>query len=145
MDFNYKEEIKINRFKLDLACENQSSLYLQYAEELSTVKSELNELKNKVKIVRAEVELNIRRNPPPDLKITEAVIAGLVEIDGKVKEVEQELINKQNEVNHLVAIVESFAQRKDMIRDLVSLQIAGFYSDPQKKFNYDELKNINKE
>jgi hypothetical protein len=147
---SYKEDIILNKYKLDDACEKQSSLHLQYSSELADKKNELNNLKNTRKIIRAKVDQFIRSEfAKSGAKTTDAATASMIEIHKDVIEIETQISNIQYEVDIMDGVVESFKQRKSMINDLVQLHLSGFFSDPSGKImvnkaRTEQLNNLNK-
>ncbi len=121
------EDLKLNKFKLDEEASKQSSLYQYFTDKLTEVRALKDEISLKLEEKLAEVELNIRNNPPDGLKITESVIQALVVNNEEIKELRKRLneIKKQN--YELEGIVNSLDQKKSMIKVLTELYIVGYY------------------
>lgn len=128
---DFATDVKINRFKLPQECEEHSSLYQYYADLLADARVDVDVEKDRLNIVEAERELDIRKNPPESPKITEAVIKALVQSDGKVVKRKGKLGGAKDGLYHLEAAVTALEHRKRMLDSLVQLLIAGYYSAPK--------------
>ena len=60
---DFADDVKLNKYKLDEECQRHSGIYYYYCEELSNLKSELDEEKDKLSFMEAKLELDLRRNP----------------------------------------------------------------------------------
>lgn len=127
MELDYKQEIKLNKYLLDAEIEKQPYTYLYFAELLIEAKKTVNELKLLLKQTRAGAELQIRKNPPENVKITESVVSAYVDVDPEVGKVEKNLNEAYYQTEQLEAIVEAFKQKKSMINDLVQLYSVNFW------------------
>lgn len=121
------EDLKLNKFKLDEEASKQSSLYQYFTDKLTEVRALKDEISLKLEEKLAEVELNIRNNPPDGLKITESVIQALVVSNEEVKELRKKLNELKRQNYELEGIVNSLDQKKSMIKVLAELYIVGYY------------------
>lgn len=137
---DFAKDVKINRFKLPQECAEHSSLYQYYADLLAEAKADADGEKDRLNIVEAERELDIRKNPPESPKITEAVIKALVQSDKKVIKQKEGLRQVREGLYHLEVAATSLEHRKRMLDNLVQLLIAGYYSAPktERKPNTEE-------
>jgi hypothetical protein len=72
-------DFKVNRFKLEKECENQSSLYCYYSDLYSQAQIEKDKKALELEQVKANIDLDIRRNPPSEFKkLTESMIISLI-------------------------------------------------------------------
>lgn len=119
---NFRQELSINRFRLEEECENHSNLYGKYAELEAITKEKRNECKDRLNIILADRELYYRENPPDGIsKITDAVIKALVVNDDKAHKVQKELREIEKDLSYLNAAVSSFEHRKSMLNNLTML------------------------
>lgn len=132
MEKDFSKDIHPNKYDLDGECEKQSNLYFDYMEELSKAKTERDRAKIKLKQLSAVIELEYRKNPPKEIKITESVIESLVQTDKRVKEQEEILIKMNEIVFTLENAVEAIKCKKSMIQELDSLWMTGYYSVPKR-------------
>jgi hypothetical protein len=122
------EDIKINRFKLEQECEIQPSLYHYWAEQEAESKAIVDRLKNKLKLVRAQVELNLRDSFAK--KPTEAEITAHVERSPDVRETAEQLEHETAILYKMNAAVRALEHRKNELDNLTQLYIKAFYAKP---------------
>jgi exonuclease VII small subunit len=143
-------DFKVNKFKLDTENEEHSNLYKEYAEQLADAKTEKDKAEDRLKFILSEVEIDIRKNPPDDLKITEPTIKSLVNVNKKVIRFREELVEIKEKTYHLEALVSSLEHRKSNLNNLTTLFVTGYYSLPKaNKTITDQVrkkvrKNLNK-
>jgi hypothetical protein len=125
---DYREDVKINRFKLELECSDHSSVYLYWSEQLTEYKAKLDEIKTRMDYKGAEVELELRKNPPEGLKVTESAIMAMIKTNKEINNLAQEFNEARKALNLLSAAVVSLEHRKSMLENLRHLFIAGYYS-----------------
>jgi len=126
-------DLKINKFKLEDACEIQPSLYMYYAEELATTKVQKDIIDDKLDFVMSEVELAIREKPPEGIKITESTIKSLLVKNSGIQRYKEKLRKAKEKVYYLEAAVKALEHRKHELNNLVTLYVAGYYSKPVGK------------
>lgn len=128
---DFVKDVKINRFKLAEECEQHSSLYQYYADLLADARTKVDSSKDRLNVVEAKLELDIRTNPPENLKITDSVVKALVQSDEKVEKQKEDLREAKRGLYHLEVAVTSLEHRKRQLDNLVQLLIAGYYSAPK--------------
>jgi prophage DNA circulation protein len=124
--------VQINRFKLDEENEIQPSLFNLYASQLADAKAAKDIAKDKYDLVRSQRELYYRRNPPEDVKITEAVISALVESDTEVQEAKTELQKAIEAVYTLDAAVSALETRRSALNNLTELYVKDYYNNTRQ-------------
>lgn len=134
---DFAKDVRINRFKLAEECEQHSSLYQYYADLLAEARADADTEKDRLNIVEAERELDIRKNPPESPKVTEATIKALVQSDGKVIKQKEGLRMVKIGLYQWEAAVTALEHRKRMLDNLVQLLIAGYYSAPKTERKAD--------
>lgn len=134
---NFKEEIDINKNKLDIENEKHPSLCHYYEEILADFKGEKDDITKKLDFVKSETELKIRtggyKNEEMDLKdikLTEGTIKSLVMVDEKVNNCINKLNTVKKEIYHLEAITKSIEHRKSNLRNLTRLYATAYFSRP---------------
>lgn len=125
------EDLKIDKFDLDTEAEMHAASYDYWSQRLADARSEKDDADDRVTLIMSEVELEIRKNPPQDLKVTEQVIKSLVLADKRVQEYKKELREIKEDVYHLDAAVKAMEHRKGKISDLVDLYVSGYFSKPE--------------
>ncbi len=125
---DFTEDSKLNKLDLANEAEIQSTLMAHYSKELATAKHKKDRAEQALKLRKAEIELGIRRNPPADLKVTEAVIEALVTTHGDVVELTNDLMDCKEEVYVFEAATDGIKSRGDMIKVEQQLWQAGYYA-----------------
>jgi len=126
------EMISLNRFQLDVEAQQQSHYYYEVGEELAGAKSLRDRATNKLKTRKAEIEIDLRVNPPKEPKITEAVVAAFLAKDPELIELETNLVDLSKGVAHLEGLLRSLDHKKSMLDNLVRLYLSGYYADPKR-------------
>jgi uncharacterized coiled-coil protein SlyX len=163
------EDLKVNRFKLEIDCAVQPSMYHYWAEQLATARANVDKTDEKLRLldgdlkeVKAKEELIIRAADPKDFKLdkfTEASITAVLEnrpaVTKKREEIQttrQELIDNKETVYHLEAAVKSLEHRRDELDNLTKLWLGGYYAKPEGKpetagdqFSKESRQRLNKD
>lgn len=134
---SYKEDIKIDKDRLEHELMRQASLYLQYSEDHAHKIRFRDKCKNHLKVVWAELNLQIHKNwrKEFDAKPNAQAVEAWIVSHKKHKKATMELIKAEEQVNLSDAIKWAFAQRKSALEGLVTLIVTGYYSEPNPKGN----------
>jgi len=150
-DRDFRDDLKINKYKLEEECEKQPSLYGYWANLLSEARADKDREEDKLDLLESTVELNYRTNRPEGMKVTEATIKSMVENNKEIQDQKGSLRAKKSQVYHLETAVKSLEQKKSSLDNLVTLFVKGFYSQPDSKrrsgtdeAELDSRKNLNK-
>lgn len=127
---NIEEDRKLNRYRLDEEAETQAEAYGWWAERLAEAKSMRDTAKVYMEYTTDSTAFSIRRTPPEDMKITEALISNLVATDPVVRKAKDDYLAAQAAVNVLEAHVTAMEHRRSQIKNLTMLWIGGYYSVP---------------
>jgi uncharacterized protein (DUF3084 family) len=128
---NIEKEVKLDQFKLDVEASKNPSYLAYYGEEAADARAERDKLSLDSKRIRAERELYYRRNPPDDIKVTEGVIASLVETDAQVQALEDKYLKAKEETAQLEAALDAFRDKSDMIKCLTTQFQTGYFAVAQ--------------
>lgn len=128
---DFKQDVAIDRFKLEEECETQPSIYGYYASQFAEAKSDAERAKSRYDLVLAEKDLSIRRNPPMDVKLTEASISALVTESSDVQLAKEAVLVANAKVNNLEAAIFALNQKKSQLDNLVQLWIKDYYNKKQ--------------
>ena len=128
-DFDIKNDLKINKYKLDEECLTHASTYNRYAEMATKTKTELTKAKDKLSLITAQRNIAIREEIiKSGSKVTEKMIESYLEADKEVLKAKKE-VREIEEVNaSFNAMLDSFEHRKSELDNLVKLYCAGYYS-----------------
>jgi hypothetical protein len=124
---NSRRDCRINKYKLDDECESQSSTYLYYSELQAEAKDRESTAEDVLDRVKAGVELAYRKNPPADVKVTDASIKALVESNKDVSTAKERLREAKKYRLRVDAVVGSLGHRKSMLDNLTVLWSKGYY------------------
>lgn len=133
MEFNFNEDLKINLDNLHQEWLKQPVLYMQYAEAAALASRAKDETKNKLEVVRAKIDLEIRNDPNKfDLaKITETAINNVILLQSKYQEILEEYHQAKYECDIMIAAIRAFDQRKSALENEVKLWAGAYFSDPK--------------
>ncbi|MFP4025827.1 MAG: hypothetical protein ACLFVR_14985 [Thiohalospira sp.] len=131
---DYEKDVHINENDLDLECLEQPSLMLKYSKHLEYLKKERDRIKEKVDLVRAGLDKDIRTTPEDfDIygKITEAVVSAAILIQPEYKKVMEEYLNAKYEAGVAQGVVSAIDARKTMLELLVKLHGQSYFAGPR--------------
>ncbi len=134
-DKSYKDDVKIDLYKLHFELQRQSGLYMKWAERHADALLERDRVKERLDLMRSELDAEIRRNPtefsfPENKKPTEAAITATIIKDTEFSKESDTLIEANRNVNIVAGAKEAMNHRKKGLENLVQLWIAGYFSDP---------------
>jgi uncharacterized protein (DUF2342 family) len=134
-------DLAIDQNHLEDESSYQMSLYANYAPSYVRARSERDRLRNLLDFTKAEVALDIRRNPPMDIKITEPTIEALVESNAAVQRVKEELRLASETLFTQESLMTGIDQRNSQLGNLVSLYTRGYYTGKSKGADFrDEMR-----
>ena len=125
---DFQKDLSIDKMRLDDECEVQSSMYYHWAKELAAAKEEQNTAEDTLKALIAQKSLFYRRNPPTDIKTTEAVYEALIADDRDVLVAREDVTRTTHAVDTIWAMINALDNRKGMLDNLVKLQISAYYN-----------------
>jgi hypothetical protein len=129
----FAEAIAIDPDRLEEECAVHPSLYWRYAKESAQAKREASRLREKLKAVRSDLILRIRKCPA-DFgldKPTEAMVEAAYRTHTEYQVVEEEVIQAEYAENLLQSAVFAFSQRKDMLSEEVRLYVSNWFAGPE--------------
>lgn len=128
----YKEDLKVNRFRLEEACEEQAGLYTYWSERAAEARSERERLENRLEFVVAQKTSEAYNNPGmlPGGKATEATARAWVNSHPDAESLKEELRQAQKQENILAGAVRGMDTRKSMIEVLQRLYSGQYWGDP---------------
>lgn len=141
---NVEQDTQINKFQIDAEAVTLPHTYHNYADAASDAKTLVSEKSDNLKVILAERQLSIREKCATEgKKVTEAVIAAMVDVDADVNAARKELRDAQAVLTRLSAIVSAMEIKKSEIDNLTRLYCSGYYADsktePDKDFKSDML------
>lgn len=139
-----EEDRKFSKFKVAEANEVQAQKYGFWADQYAEARNELERCKANYDATVANRSLFYRRNPPTDIKVTEAVMEALVTADREVMDARDAVVKAQESVNTLYAAVSSIQDVRSSIDAQVKLAGQQFYGEQTGDITREKL-NRNKE
>lgn len=131
INFNFENYLSIDKNKLDEELERQASLYIRWTKEfLSEIEEEYGKAKINLDITQAEVDKEIR-NDPSDFgikKVSEAAVKNAIELDGRVVEAKNRILQKKKELTIVQGALRSLDHKKTALENLVRLTTMGYFS-----------------
>ena len=145
----YNEDLKIDKYHLDEEWEDQPLLYMKWAERYAEAIHERDQLKEKMDLIRAQIDIEIRINPNTfgfdrDKKPTESAISNRILEEEEYQTATEEFLSAKKSVNILQGVKEAMEHKKKALEAETSLFIGGFYSEPKipQKAREDSSKAI---
>jgi len=134
-DIGNKEDswIYLDKHRLDEECERQVRLKIAYGKILATQRRERAKKNNELKIVKAEVDKEVRADPTAFgiAKWSEKACENAVLMDKRVQKLIQEDIEAEFWVGVREAEVYALSDRKSMLEKEIDLFLSGYYSTPR--------------
>ena len=127
---NLEKDIQIDPNALDVEWMRQPEIYLKYAEESAKAQSEADRAKDKLEVVEAEVDAEVRMQYSDTKKPTETQIAGIVLTNQRVILAKESLIQAKERASLLSSAVKAFDQRKNALENLVRLWAGSYFAGP---------------
>jgi hypothetical protein len=142
--------LQINKYKLDEEAVSQPSYFYRYSEMLAEAKQMLAEREDFLKLTLAEKDSEVREGfRVSGVKFTEAVVANSVESLQEVQSARKQTRQAQGVVAKLSIAVQALDHKRDAIRNLTQLFVAGYFSTtgngkPSDKVNENYSREIRK-
>lgn len=134
---DYQGDIWIDKFSLDEECRDQPRRFSHWAQLHVESIAERDRVKRRLLVIQAEVELEVRSffankiSQRGITKGTEAEFKAVVELDLRVQEGENQLLEANRRVNLLAVAREAFQDRKKQLEQLVHLWLSMYWADPK--------------
>lgn len=145
---DFSDEVRINKYKLDDELVEQPQRYYDWAKLEAKAGDQVAYLKDKLEVLKAEMEIRIRKHPtvydlPENPK--EALIKAAILIQPKIKRANRKLLKAMKTHRLLSKAEKAFEHRKKSLEGLVSLNIQMHFSTPKgvqrKDFEIDEQRD----
>lgn len=142
-----KKVFALDIHNLDVEFAMQPKRMKRYGDRMAVAKLERNRAKVNLKLVRAEVEMEVRLNPKRFKldKITEGVIEACVTLSARTQKAEQDLIQAEYVVDEAESAVLALKQKKDAIEGEIQLYGMQYFAEPRAKGQGKEaMRQLNK-
>jgi Cdc6-like AAA superfamily ATPase len=130
---NYEEEIKIDVDALDLEWRDQPVLMMTYARQAAEARRHLDQMKEKIELVKAELDREIRTKPERYgiEKITENAVQNTIITLPEFKKASKILLDAKFDADIAQSAVIAISQRKDALENLVRLHGQQYFAGPK--------------
>jgi len=127
---DFKENIKIDKYSLDLEFEKHPMLYHEFAMDMVASENEKDQAKDKLELLRAQLDVQIRDNPKKFglEKITEAAISSTILQNKEYREAQEYYNNTMGNLRILKIAVESINKKQSSMEGLLKLYLGEYYS-----------------
>jgi hypothetical protein len=133
---DFEQDIEIDPNALDVEWMQQPHLTAKYGEALAHARAETDRAKERLEVVKAEVDRDVRENPREytgsDRKPTEGAIANIVIENGRVREAEAYYIERRELQNLLYAITQAIDAKKSSLENMVRLMGMQYFAGPKE-------------
>ena len=130
----YREDLKIDQSELDECCLRQPVLFDHYTQKLSSLYKYRDEVKLAVEQMSARLDGIIREAASAEgKKLTEAMVQNEITRNLQYADLQQKYVNICSDVKEAEVIRDAFQQRRDMLKLLVELYIAGYWASVETK------------
>ena len=149
---DYEKDMEIDPSILDVECLDQPQLVMKYSRIASDAELEMDNLKEKLELVKAELDNKIRTNPEDfdiTVKVTEAVVANTILMDDRYKKAMKDFLEAKHELKIVSGATKAVDHRKSMLENLVKLHGQQYFAGPniphdltqewQNKHNQDKV------
>ena len=130
----YREDLKIDQSELDECCLRQPVLFDHYTQNLTSLYKYRDEVKLAVEQMSARLDGIIREAASAEgKKLTEAMVQNEITRNLQYADLQQKYVNICSNVKEAEVVRDAFQQRRDMLKLLVELYIAGYWASVETK------------
>lgn len=132
MDLNYEQDINIDETALDLEWKMQPMLMMKYCTHMAHAKKALDLATEKLDVLRAKLDKEIRLNPEKYglAKVTETALENTILLQPEYEEANKEYIEAKYEYEIAQAAVRAMDQKKSALENLVKLLGMSYFAGP---------------
>ena len=136
-----RDKLPVDQFELEKECCEQPIVYDEVGEWVASVKAASKVAKEHVSFVESDLTLRIRKKPEEfgllvGKPTVDAVVAS-IKVNPEYRQAFEDYVEADKLANESATLLESVAQRKSSIRDLVRLYIAHYY-EKSDELNHEE-------
>jgi len=145
----YQRALKIDKDELDRHLVEQPEIFYRISKKLADCISERDAAKENLAVIDAHLDVRLRREASEDgTKLTENSLRAAIQTHKEHLDEHDNYLGSIQEASEWAALKDAFQQRAYMLRELVALYIAGYYSDvvvassveAHKDIEYDKSK-----
>jgi hypothetical protein len=141
-ELNYEKDLKIDDSALDLELLEQASLFMKYAKHFADTRRLVDEEKQNLDIVKADIDKKIREHPEKFKieKVTEGAIQSAILTEGSYNIAYKKFLDAKYESDMASNAVQAFNQRKEALENLVKLHGQSYFAGPSVPHDLSKLK-----
>lgn len=130
---NYKEDLKIDIHSLEIEWHDQPLKYCKWAEQAAEASYAYDLEKEKLDVLLAEKERQIRKDPESYgiEKLTDGAVKWAVSVDATVQTAKRRVIDAKRNLRLFEAAERSFDHRKRALESLTKLYTDKYYASPR--------------
>mgnify|MGYP000100210506 FL=1 len=140
---SYEEALEVDFNNLNENWKDQSRNFMHWAEKWANALAERDKLKEQLKVLTAEKELDIRmdfaHNPPLKMKVTEGLVSSTLAANEELSTLKNSIIEKNEEVDIYASAKTAFEARKKALEGLTHLWVSGYFSTPNGPKEFKEV------
>jgi len=147
-------DVKIDKFSLDTECLDQPRRFKKWSDLLADAIKDQKVAERRYRVAKAEALMEIRRKDGKDIsrysfkkdktfrysldKLTDAVVAAAVECHPNVVAADLERAECEHSVGILFGAKDAMKDRREELKNLVSLFLSGYWAEPRIKSSDQE-------
>jgi len=135
-ELNYSEDVKVDKFGLDVEWENLPKLYTKWSEKLVDQENLKDRLKSRLELKYAELDIDIRTNPNNyglGDSFPERVIKSTIFKNKDYNEIQEELLQTQRNIRVLKVAVKGIKDKGRAVDRLTKLYLKNYYVEGKEK------------
>lgn len=135
-ELNYSEDVKVDKFGLDVEWENLPNLYTKWSEKLVDEENFRDRLKSRIDLKYAELDLDIRNNPKKygiNDSVTERVINSTILRNAEYNRLQDQMIQTQHNIRVLKVAVKGIKDKGRAVDRLTKLYLKNYYVEGKEK------------
>lgn len=131
-NFNYEGDVHIDEQALDVECVAQSKLVMKYTRHLAWCERDRDRLKESLKLVESELELDIRLHSEKYgmEKVTDKSVAAIIPTQKSYKDTLENYLNAKFEYSVAKGACDAIDHKKTALELLVKLHGQGYFAGP---------------
>lgn len=137
----YEVDIRIDESQLDVEWLEQPGLTFKYSKMVANLESAMNASKEALDLVRAELDVSIRKKPAEYglEKVTEEALRNTILLQEDFQEAQQELQDATYEYKIARAALDAITVRKSALENLVRLHGSNYFAGPSIPHDLQEM------
>jgi hypothetical protein len=130
---NENDLLEIDKDALDIEWQRQPTLFRSHARRLANLRKTLRDQQRALKLLTAELRLEIRRDPErydmPVGRVVESVVDAIIETNPKYRRAIAVVEETEHKVDLADGVVRSLWHRKDALEHLVQLWSQSYFAE----------------